>query len=211
MVQARPDSRDHRDHPGHHHRGSISNWACGIRRATGPVGTVAEIGWPRRCSGWTRCCSIAARPPGRIRAESLARACHETDWEDVAEVAPVLAATCRDYLAPARCEPAAEVGRRDRGSPCANSPGFLVAADPPVTRIADVGRSTSRPSKPTSAFAADTRPTPPCRRPPSGCGWVTCAFLHRIEHLGLPRRAVADTDHARRQADPRPAAATVPR
>ena len=73
------------------------------------------------------------------RRQSLARSSHETDWEDVAEAAPVLAATCRRYLqqlgVSLRPKSVAAIDITLR-----QFAGFLVAADPPVTRIADVGR-----------------------------------------------------------------------
>ena len=80
----------------------------------------------------------AGRP--HPRRQSLARSSHETDWEDVAEAAPVLAATCRRYLrqlgVSLRPKSVAAIDITLR-----QFAGFLVAADPPVTRIADVGRS----------------------------------------------------------------------
>ena len=80
----------------------------------------------------------AGRP--HPRRQSLARSSHETDWEDVAEAAPVLAATCRRYLqqlgVSLRPKSVAAIDITLR-----QFAGFLVAADPPVTRIADVSRS----------------------------------------------------------------------
>ena len=114
--------------------------------------------------------------------QSLARSSHETDWEDVAQAAPVLAATCRRYLqqlgVSLRPKSVAAIDITLR-----QFAGFLVAADPRSPGSPTLVAPTSRPSKPTSAFAENTTNATSKTTIGMRLGHLH-AFFHRINTWG---------------------------
>ena len=130
------------------------------------------------------------------RRQSLARSSHETDWEDVAEAAPVLAATCRRYLqqlgVSLRPKSVAAIDITLR-----QFAGFLVAADPPVTRIADVGRPHIEAFKTHISVRGGYKTNATLSKTTIGMRMGHLARVLPPHHrVGLPRRAGPATDHA---------------